>query len=104
MHGQEPSAWEKFKMGAMMGVSHFFRDLPKLVLTFIDNSWCCDWPSFRYVNPSDISIITCTNFLKGSVAVFQQGPGPNGIVRSIGQYMMTSGATFGLFMSIGSSK
>ncbi|KAF5097073.1 hypothetical protein D0Z00_002538 [Geotrichum galactomycetum] len=48
-HGQEPSAWEKFKMGAMMG-----------------------------------------------------GPGPNGIIRSIGQYMMGSAATFGLFMSIGS--
>ncbi|KAI0883879.1 reactive mitochondrial oxygen species modulator 1-domain-containing protein [Annulohypoxylon maeteangense] len=41
-------------------------------------------------------------FLYGTVSIFRYGPGPNGIFRTLSQYMLGSGATFGFFMSIGS--
>ncbi|KAK4457916.1 reactive mitochondrial oxygen species modulator 1-domain-containing protein [Cladorrhinum samala] len=41
-------------------------------------------------------------FIFGTVNIFRYGAGPNGIMRTLGQYMVGSGATFGFFMSIGS--
>ncbi|KAJ9155500.1 hypothetical protein NKR23_g1876 [Pleurostoma richardsiae] len=41
-------------------------------------------------------------FIYGTVSIFRYGAGPNGIMRTLGQYMLGSGATFGFFMSIGS--
>ncbi|KAG9240723.1 reactive mitochondrial oxygen species modulator 1-domain-containing protein [Calycina marina] len=41
-------------------------------------------------------------FIFGSVNIMRYGAGPNGVMRSLGQYMLGSGATFGFFMSIGS--
>ncbi|PVZ98871.1 hypothetical protein BB558_005132 [Smittium angustum] len=44
----------------------------------------------------------CLGSLIGIYATMKSGPGPRGYLASIGQYALTSGATFGFFMSIGS--
>ncbi|KAL8386991.1 hypothetical protein RB595_010240 [Gaeumannomyces hyphopodioides] len=41
-------------------------------------------------------------FIWGTVTVFRFGAGTNGVMRTIGQYMLASGTTFGFFMGIGS--
>ncbi|KAK8016207.1 hypothetical protein PG993_014396 [Apiospora rasikravindrae] len=41
-------------------------------------------------------------FIFGTVNIFRYGAGANGIMRTLGQYMAGSGATFGFFMGIGS--
>ncbi|KXJ93714.1 reactive mitochondrial oxygen species modulator 1-domain-containing protein [Microdochium bolleyi] len=45
---------------------------------------------------------TIMGFVFGTVQIFRGGAGPNGIMRTLGQYMLMSGSTFGFFMSIGS--
>ncbi|OCF61868.1 protein mgr2 [Kwoniella mangroviensis CBS 10435] len=41
-------------------------------------------------------------FIFGTFSVMRAGPGPRGLVATLSQYMLSSAATFGFFMSIGS--
>lgn len=41
--------------------------------------------------PIDYKLTRC----KGTVTIFQYGAGPNGVMRTLGKYMVGSGATFG---------
>ncbi|KAH8149195.1 uncharacterized protein LAJ45_06734 [Morchella importuna] len=49
------------------------------------------------------SVGLCIGFLFGGYALIKNGAGPNGFIRSLGQYMLGSAATFGFFMSIGTA-
>ncbi|AXA50412.1 mitochondrial genome maintenance protein MGR2 [Malassezia restricta] len=41
-------------------------------------------------------------FIGGGFQILRAGPGPRGAMATLAQYMISSGATFGFFMSIGS--
>ncbi|WFD37902.1 subunit of TIM23 translocase complex [Malassezia japonica] len=41
-------------------------------------------------------------FIGGGFQILRAGPGPRGALATLSQYMLSSGATFGFFMSIGS--
>ncbi|KAJ9107510.1 hypothetical protein QFC21_000966 [Naganishia friedmannii] len=41
-------------------------------------------------------------FIFGSFSILRAGPGPRGALATLSQYMLSSAATFGFFMSIGS--
>ncbi|KAF2658493.1 hypothetical protein K491DRAFT_690034 [Lophiostoma macrostomum CBS 122681] len=42
-------------------------------------------------------------FIFGFTNIVRYGPGPNGMLRTLGQYMLGSSATFGFFMAIGTT-
>ncbi|KAL1612691.1 subunit of TIM23 translocase complex [Paraconiothyrium brasiliense] len=42
-------------------------------------------------------------FIFGFTNIVRFGPGPNGMLRTLGQYMVGSAATFGFFMAIGTT-
>ncbi|KAM0476390.1 hypothetical protein ACHAPE_002387 [Trichoderma viride] len=48
------------------------------------------------------SVGVIMGFIFGTVNIFRYGAGSQGIMRTLGQYMGASGATFGFFMGVGS--
>ncbi|ROT40981.1 hypothetical protein SODALDRAFT_330703 [Sodiomyces alkalinus F11] len=48
------------------------------------------------------SVGAIMGFIFGTYSIFRYGAGPNGIMRTLGQYMLGSGSTFGFFMAVGS--
>ncbi|KAK9717296.1 subunit of TIM23 translocase complex [Basidiobolus ranarum] len=44
----------------------------------------------------------CIGLVFGTVTLLRYGPGRNGYVQTLGRYMVSSAATFGFFMSVGS--
>lgn len=48
------------------------------------------WLLSYTVSPSRLA-----NDSSGTVTIFQYGAGPNGVMRTLGKYMLGSGATFG---------
>ncbi|RWA05330.1 hypothetical protein EKO27_g9776 [Xylaria grammica] len=86
---QGPSTTEKLKMGAMMGGT------VGVIIGFIFGL-ASRSPLFLAVSSNTLS------FRTGTVNIFRYGAGTNGIMRTLGQYMAGSGATFGFFMGIGS--
>ncbi|ORX88711.1 hypothetical protein K493DRAFT_268010, partial [Basidiobolus meristosporus CBS 931.73] len=44
----------------------------------------------------------CIGLVFGTVTVIRNGPGRNGVVQTLGRYMISSSATFGFFMGVGS--
>ncbi|KAJ9115294.1 hypothetical protein QFC20_001161 [Naganishia adeliensis] len=72
----EGGVWQKVKMGAIMGSG------VGLTIGFIFGSFS--------ILRSDVA------------ALISGGPGPRGALATLSQYMLSSAATFGFFMSIGS--
>ncbi|TQS37100.1 hypothetical protein Golomagni_02436 [Golovinomyces magnicellulatus] len=89
-----PSIFDKFKMGAMMGSSEHKKPSNKCF------PWVLSLASYLASFLDTLWILWLT--LKGSVNIIRFGAGSNGIMRTLGNYMLGSGATFGFFMSIGS--
>ncbi|KAK3372369.1 reactive mitochondrial oxygen species modulator 1-domain-containing protein [Podospora didyma] len=79
---------DKLKMGAMMGGT------VGVIIGFIFGT--ATWTDGEQAVSNRLTRAV------GTVNIFRYGAGPNGIMRTLGQYMLGSGATFGFFMSIGS--
>ncbi|KAH7405948.1 hypothetical protein DE146DRAFT_428982 [Phaeosphaeria sp. MPI-PUGE-AT-0046c] len=79
-----PSTLDKLKMGGMMGGS------VGLIIGFIFGA------QYRRL------LLPVSDFA-GFTNIVRFGPGPNGMLRTLGQYMMGSAATFGFFMAIGTT-
>lgn len=63
-----------------------------VIIGFIFGMRPCDYKS----QISYQTLTPCT----GTVNIFRYGAGPNGIMRTLGQYMAGSGATFGFVMDV----
>lgn len=86
-------------MGAMMGSSMATSDSIQSYFLANPPSTSCRWyHGFHYrlvaIHGSPYGVSN-THGNIGTVTIFQYGAGPNGVMRTLGKFMLGSGATFG---------
>lgn len=84
------------KMGAMMGGSKSTTLEHSCRITDSCQPWVLSLGSYLVCSVCLLARVIDTERLLGSVNIMRYGAGPNGVMRTLGQYMMGSGATFGL--------
>jgi len=60
------------------------------------------WEKMKIGGLTGAGVGLTMGFLFGSYAIMRGGAGPRGVLPTLSQYMLSSAATFGFFLSIGS--
>lgn len=82
-------------MGAMMGGSKYWASAMTITLLIYIPSCGCDHRLHLWYTTARNTLLNPFNLVPGTVNIMRYGAGPNGVMRSLGQYMAGSGATFG---------
>ncbi|KAI9784252.1 MAG: subunit of TIM23 translocase complex [Peltula sp. TS41687] len=86
-HG--PSTWDKLKMGGMIGGS------VGLIIGFLFGIYATITSPVVCLYDKRLTEGLVVIVIIGGVNIIRHGPGSNGLLRTLGQYMLGSAATFG---------